>query len=132
MGCADQRVLGQGELANREIFSKSLIASRAIGPGEVITGEMIEVKSPGSGLQPNRRGELIGRKAHREIKSGGLFFATDLEKGPSRSRNYTFNRPWGIPVRFHDYDALRRKSNMDFLEFHLSYKDMDQDFGRFF
>jgi N-acetylneuraminate synthase len=56
----------------------------------------------------------------------------DLGEGSVVARNYQFDRTWGLPVRYHDFDVLRKKTNMDFLEFHLSYKDMEQDISHFF
>merc|ERR1712054_521060 len=80
LGTASERQLSQGELMNRETLAKSLIINCDLQPGEVITEAMIEVKSPGKGLQPNRRKELIGKKAKRPLKIGDFFFASDLEE----------------------------------------------------
>ena len=38
---------------------------------------------------------------------------------------YKFNRPWGIPVRYHDFQQYSEMAKPDFFEFHLSYSDMD-------
>ena len=46
---------------------------------------------------------------------------------PVEARPYKFSRPFGIPVRYHDYEELLNKSNFDFVEFHLSYQDLDID-----
>jgi sialic acid synthase SpsE len=48
---------------NRETLAKSLIINCDLEPGQVITEAMIEIKSPGKGLQPNRKKELIGKTA---------------------------------------------------------------------
>ena len=66
------------------------------------------------------------------MKKCDSFFANDLVEEQVKVRNYRFNRPWGTPVRCHDFEELRTKSNMDFLEFHLGYKDMEQDISRSF
>ena len=42
-------------------------------------------------------------------------------------RHYQFSRPWGIPVRYHDFRRLRHVTNLSLIEFHLSYKDMELD-----
>ena len=47
-------------------------------------------------------------------------------------RRYKFKRPFGLPVRFHDYQTLISKTNPDFIEFHLSYNDLDADWRNFF
>ena len=40
---------------------------------------MIEVKSPGKGLQPNRKKELVGTKAKRLMNGGDFFYQSDLK-----------------------------------------------------
>ncbi len=127
LGVSDARGLTQGEMMNRINLAKSLVAARDISTGEVITAESIAVRSPGRGLQPNTKSELIGRQAVRDISVGDYFYATDIGRGHARPRDYSFSRPWGLPVRFHDFRSLASQSNPDFLEFHLSYKDMDLD-----
>ena len=114
LGTASERQLSQGELMNRETLAKSLIINCDLQPGGVITEAMIEVKSPGKGLQPNRRKELIGKKAKRPLKIGDFFFASDLEEAQITAKNYKFNRPWGLPVRYHDFTKLLIKSNQYF------------------
>ena len=47
LGSGDARRITQGEMMNREILAKSLVAGRAIREGEVITAEMVDVRSPG-------------------------------------------------------------------------------------
>ena len=133
MGDSGARTLSQGERMNRENLAKSLMSTCTIRPGDVITRHMIQVKSPGKGLQPDRLPALVGRKAKRTIRAGDFFFETDVQETlPVAARHYTFKRRWGVPVRYHDCKTLRQKSNMDFLEFHLSYKDLDEDISRFF
>ena len=132
LGSTAPRQLSQGELMNRENLAKSLIINCNLGIGNTITSEMIEVKSPGKGLQPNYKQKLIGLKARRAFKAGDFFFSSDLLSQQVTSKNYSFKRPWGLPVRYHDFQKILDKTNPDFLEFHLSYKDMDCDIDDFF
>jgi sialic acid synthase SpsE/sugar phosphate isomerase/epimerase len=132
MGNSAERHLSQGELMNREMLAKSLVINCYLEPGQVITAEMIEVKSPGRGLQPNRRSELVGQKARRSFKPGDFFFPSDLELARIEARTYQFKRPWGLPVRYHDFKQLLEKTNPTLLEFHLSYKDLEQDIHQYF
>jgi N-acetylneuraminate synthase len=125
MGSTEPRGLTQGEMMNREVLAKSLIAARDIASGAEITDDMILVKSPGRGLQPNQRGQLVGRKAKRAITAGDFFYPSDIAEGNTRPRPFKFRRPWGLPVRYHDYRALLGLTNLTLLEFHLSYVDMD-------
>lgn len=132
LGNATERRLSQGELINRETLAKSLVINCNLEPGQIITAQMIEVKSPGKGLQPNRKTELIGQFAKRRFKAGDFFFPSDLEREQIQARNYKFKLPWGIPVRYHDFKNILAKTNPDLLEFHLSYKDLEQDIYQYF
>jgi sialic acid synthase SpsE/sugar phosphate isomerase/epimerase len=127
LGTADPRAVSTGEMMNRVNLAKSLIAARRIEVGETITADAVDIKSPGRGLQPNALDRLVGRTARRALDEGDFFYATDLGEGVARGRDYAFRRPWGLPVRYHDYPALMADSNPDFLEFHFSYKDLDID-----
>ncbi|MFO1431434.1 MAG: N-acetylneuraminate synthase family protein [Candidatus Competibacteraceae bacterium] len=128
MGIGGERKPSQGEIINRSTLAKSLIATRYLEPGEIITEDAVAARSPGRGLQPNRRKELIGRKAKRRLEPGDFFFPSDLQDDSLEARPYRFHRPWGVPVRYHDYKTIFAKTNPDLLEFHLSYKDLDLDF----
>jgi sialic acid synthase SpsE/sugar phosphate isomerase/epimerase len=132
LGTASERQISQGEMINRETLAKSLIINCSLEPGQIITSEMIEVKSPGRGLQPNRKDELVGQKAKRTFKTGDFFFLSDLKNEQTSPRDYSFNRPWGLPVRYHDFKTILSKTNPNLLEFHLSYKDLEQDPHRYF
>ena len=131
LGQTSERQLTQGELINRENLAKSLLINQNLSKGETILKHMIEIRSPGQGLQPNRIEELIGKKAKRDFTAGDLFFESDLTQLSEKKENYIFNRPFGIPVRYHDYGKLTQNINLDFVEFHLSYHDLDVDFQKY-
>jgi N-acetylneuraminate synthase len=132
LGCDKKpREITQGELLNRENLAKSLVAVRDVKPGEVITRDMVEIKSPGQGLQPNRLNDLIGKKTDRNIERGGFFYMSDI-LGQIKKRDYQFNRPFGVPVRYHDFRQILNGTNLDFVEFHLSYNDMNIDIKDYF
>lgn len=132
LGDGGARIVSTGEAMNRMNLAKSLVATQRVEVGETITHEHIDVKSPGRGLQPNRLDELVGRRAKRVIEPGDFFFAGDLSDAAGGGRQYTFRRPWGIPVRYHDYAKLIEDVTPDFLEFHMSYKDVDMDIHELF
>ena len=132
LGFAKGREITQGEMMNRESLGKSLVINTALAPGDIIEKQMVDVRSPGKGLQPNRLTELVGQAATRALKPGDMLFPSDVGNSISEPRDYSFDRPVGIPVRYHDLDALRSRSNFDFLEFHLSYKDLDEDEAAYF
>jgi sialic acid synthase SpsE/sugar phosphate isomerase/epimerase len=128
LGLGGERKLSQGEIINRNSLAKSLVASRHISAGETISADAVSVRSPGRGLQPNARKQLIGRKAKRSFNAGDFFYPSDLQDESLQARHYQFRRPWGVPVRYHDFRQIVANTNPDLLEFHLSYKDLDLDF----
>lgn len=125
MGSSAPRSVSQGELMNREILAKSLVAKGDIKAGTTLTEAHIRIISPGKGLQPNRLNDLIGRSVQRHMADGDTFFESDITGDTGRKSRYTFARPYGIPVRYHDYAALIEGTELDFVEFHLSYNDLD-------
>lgn len=125
LGNDDPRRVTQGEMMNREVLAKSLIINCDLQKGQTIQADMVEVRSPGKGLQPYRRDELIGRKAKHDFKKGDFFYPSDLEIHSIEARPYGFRRPFGVPVRYHDFAGMVEKSNFTTMEFHLSYKDLD-------
>lgn len=66
------------------------------------------------------------------MQKGDFFFAGDIAQPIALARAYRFSRPWGLTVRWHDFNAIRALSNPDFLEFHMSFKDMEEDCARYF
>ncbi len=131
---AKERGLSQGEIMNRVTLAKSVYINQNLSKGSTIERYMLEIRSPGQGLQPNRKDDLIGRTIQRDMKAGDVFYPTDLLEQDKKTtpRNYKFNRQWGIPVRYHDYKKLVKKTNMTLLEFHLSYKDLELPIKDFF
>lgn len=125
MGTTKQaRVVSQGEMINREVLAKSLVAKQAIAQGTRIESYMIGVMSPGRGIQPNRLNELIGKVSHRRIECGDFFYDSDIKGASHKKRRYQFSRPYGVPVRYHDFNDINNEVELDFVEFHLSYNDL--------
>ncbi|MGY3513244.1 sialic acid synthase SpsE/sugar phosphate isomerase/epimerase [Bradyrhizobium sp. USDA 3051] len=122
-----ERALSQGELINRENLAKSLVAARDLPAGTVISDSDIAVKSPGQGLSPLKMPALLGRKLTRTMAADDYFFQSDLDEGIAKARRYRFDRPWGVPVRYHDTERFLDICEPDIIEFHLSYSDMERD-----
>jgi N-acetylneuraminate synthase len=127
MGTSGERTISQGERMNRETLAKSLVANQAIAEGEVISAVKVGVSGPGNGLQPAYRDQLLGRTATRPMVAGEFFFPSDLKETTYAPRPFRFSRPWGIPVRYHDFRDLTAEVTPDVVEFHLSYKDLELD-----
>ena len=125
IGTAEPRRVTPGESMNRVNLAKSLVAARTVARGERVRPEDVTVRSPGRGLQPDRLEDLVGRTMHRTVAEGDFFYPGDLRLEASSIRAYSFQRPWGVPVRYHDFAQLTEGRQPDFLEFHFSAKDLD-------
>ncbi|MFW5906077.1 MAG: N-acetylneuraminate synthase family protein, partial [Desulfobia sp.] len=132
IGKEAERELTQGEMINRENLAKSLVINQELKKGQTITQEMIEVKSPGQGIQPYRKEDLVGMTAKRYFQPGDFFFESDIEEQVKKKSRYHFSRPYGIPVRYHDYFELTWDIELDFVEFHLSYHDLEVSLKNYF
>jgi len=93
LGSGAERKITQGEMMNRETLAKSVVAKERIEAGQTITAPMLDVKSPGNGLQPNRLHELVGRKARRRMEPGALFFPSDLQDAAATPRTTASSAP---------------------------------------
>jgi sialic acid synthase SpsE/sugar phosphate isomerase/epimerase len=120
-----QRIMSQGEMMNKENLGKSLVASMDLEKGTIIVPEHIKVLSPGQGLSPHYYSELIGKQLKRDMKIEDYFFTSDIEDKRAKPRDFKFNRPWGIPIRYHDFNKFYNLIKPDLFEFHLSYSDME-------
>ena len=127
MGQGGERSISQGEMMNREVLAKSLVASCDIDAGTTVTEAMVKIQSPGQGLQPNRLHELVGKKLPISKKKGDIFFPSDLKLQSAKPRPFRFAQPFGLPVRYHDISTFSEVSNLDLVEIHLSYKDLEVD-----
>lgn len=125
LGQGEYRALSQGEMINRENLGKSLVAAKPLESGDIITADCVKVRSPGQGLSPQHYEALLGRTVSREIKEEDFYFESDLTNQRVQSRAYSYCRPWGVPVRYHDFDVYSNLIEPDFFEFHFSYSDME-------
>ena len=125
LGKGAERTLSQGEMINRENLGKSLVAASPIKKGTVLSNEHVKVRSPGQGLSPQLYDELLGRKLNHDMDKEDFFFPSDLEDSRIEPRHYKFTRPWGIPVRYHDFAGYASRITPKLWEFHFSYSDMD-------
>ena len=57
----------QSERKNKPITRKSLVANKAIKEGEIFCRENLAIKRPGTGINPMRWEEILGKKAKRDF-----------------------------------------------------------------
>ncbi len=122
-----KKYMSRGEILNREVLGKSLVAAQEIKKGEIINKKMIAVKSPGKGLSPQLLEELLGKEAKRDLKKDSLFLESDIHTTKNVNMKKYFRSQWGIKVRFHNLDqmmAIKPKT----VEFHFTDEDLKYDF----
>lgn len=64
--------LSPSETKNKPIARKSIIASQNIKKGEVFSEVNLSIKRPGTGINPMRWDEILGRKAIKDFKEDDL------------------------------------------------------------
>lgn len=119
-----ERLMSQGEMINRENLSKSIVTIKDIKRGEVFSLENLSVKSPGQGIAPYHLEDILGKTAVRDLESESLLFESDYTFIDKQNKKFSFQRSWGIPVRYHDIDKLTQETNASLVELHMSYKDL--------
>ena len=127
LGTGKEKFISRGEILNREVLGKSLVASRHIEPGETITSEMVAVKGPALGISPQRYPDLIDRTVERVIEEDEPFLDRDLGIEINLDVDRILPMEYGFTVRFRDYeDLLEYRPRM--LEFHFTDSDLDEEF----
>lgn len=59
----------------RHLARRSIVARTNIPKGTVITKDMLDIKRPGTGLEPRFLYQVIGKKAKKDIKEDTLFYS---------------------------------------------------------
>ena len=122
-----KRFMLRGEVINRELFAKSIVAARNISHGETITREDLVVRGPGKGLSPLYMDRLVGKRAKRTMRAGEFFTTEDLGHGSTVTQKFNFKGKWGLIARFSDFQKMMQYKPK-VIEFHLAEKDFDLSF----
>ena len=122
------KFLSRGEVLNREVLGKSIVATKDIARGSIIKREMLAVKGPGKGLSPQYLFDLIGIKTKRDFKKDELFQDYDLKSWTSPHPYLDFQTKWGLKARFNNIDELL-KYKPKLLEFHFTDQDLKIKFN---
>ena len=63
----------------RKVYQKSIVSVVDIHKGEIITGDMLGIKKPGTGIPPSMINSVLQRRARKNIAEGNLINMDDLE-----------------------------------------------------
>lgn len=121
------RFLLCGEILNRELFGKSLMAAKDVSKDTVITREMVEVKGPAKGIAPNKMDELLGKVIQRDVKKGDFFLDEDVNGIWESGAFNFFKSNWGLVCRFADFKEML-SFDPNVIEFHLAENDFNCKF----
>ena len=80
----DKDAAAQETAPLRRVFTRSLVARAPLPAGTVLTRDHIAIKKPGTGLEPRRIDEVIGRRLLRHVEADQVLAADDIE-GLARS-----------------------------------------------
>lgn len=128
LGSSTEKSISMGEMANREILAKSLVAAQTLTVGEVITSDMVTVRGPGTGLSPQMLPRLLGRTIRRNLEIDEPFLQSDLEQLTADSMNLdAWPLRWGFVARFRDMQQIL-EFNPHCLEIHLTDSDLHETF----
>jgi sialic acid synthase SpsE/sugar phosphate isomerase/epimerase len=127
MGLGEEKYISRGEILNREVLGKSLVAARRIMPGETITADKVAVKGPALGISPQNYDRLIGRIAERVIEEEEPFLERDLGETFSLDTQPTLPMEFGFTVRFRDFQEMLQY-HPHLLEFHFTDQDLDEPY----
>jgi len=72
------RVIKDDEMKQREAMRRSIVSTRPLDVGHILSYEDMDVKRPGTGLPPKMIDELIGRVVKNHIDGDSLILQEDL------------------------------------------------------
>lgn len=73
-----ERVVSEQELIQRKKMRRSIVSTRFIKAGEMLSAADMDVKRPGDGIPPQKIGELIGKKVNRDIEEDTQILQQDI------------------------------------------------------
>jgi sialic acid synthase SpsE/sugar phosphate isomerase/epimerase len=128
LGNGEKNSINQGERLNKSNLSKSLYLANELKKDSIIKRNDLICRSPGIGVPCYNIDFLVGKKINKKKDQFSLINFSDIS---SLKSNMLINSPkktrWGIPARFRDYEDIISLFNPEFIEFHLTYKDLKYD-----
>jgi sialic acid synthase SpsE/sugar phosphate isomerase/epimerase len=122
-----EKELSAMELQNRLVLRKSLVATRDLAAGTVVTEDMVGTLGPGKGLSPQRINELIGVKLYRDVPAEEYFTEGDLTRPEDLTiASAPLRKRWGLKARFHDLEEVLSLKPM-LVELHFGEQDLEHN-----
>jgi len=124
------RVPNQGEMLNLQNLGRSFYAKKAIKPDDVVTRDMLSLRSPRIGFGRVEMEQYIGKPAILPIKEGAVLGRSSFEvtsRVSDEAIDFARRKKIGIPVRLHDLAGIESKFPVGAFEFHLSFGEVLSD-----
>ena len=74
-----ERIVTQAEYEQRLKMRRSIIATKDLSAGTILTKDMLSAKRPGDGISPEKMNSIIGKKLKKDICADCLIFEEDIE-----------------------------------------------------
>ena len=81
----DKEVSARETAELRRLFTKSVVASRDLPAGTVLTADALALKKPGSGIPAEKLPDVLGARLTRAVRADELLAEADLELATGRS-----------------------------------------------
>ena len=78
LGDSSKRTYCNKEIDQRRVHRRSIVASRDLNKGEIVSSKDLCLKRPGTGISPHLLDLIIGSKIKKDIKYNTLLKITDL------------------------------------------------------
>ena len=75
-----ERVLSEVEYKQRDNMRRSIVTTRTLSKGHIITRDDLDFKRPGNGIPPEKINDLIGKKINKDIECDTIIMESDLNK----------------------------------------------------
>tara|TARA_B100000989_G_scaffold298918_1_gene291032 strand:+ start:4670 stop:6916 length:2247 start_codon:yes stop_codon:yes gene_type:complete len=128
LGNGKKNSINQGEKLNKSNLSKSIYLINELKKNSIIKKKDLVCRSPGIGVSCSNIDFFVGKRINKNMNKLSLLNFSDFS---SIKSNIIINSPkktkWGLPVRFRDYKDIIKLFDPEFIEFHLTYKDLKFD-----
>ncbi len=72
------RIVQPEEIKQRDNMRRSIVVTKNLKAGEIITEADLDVKRPGTGIAPAKIQEIVGRKMKKDIEADEILMESDL------------------------------------------------------
>jgi sialic acid synthase SpsE len=123
-----KKFINQGERINMQNLSQSAYAKKNIYKNSKISIKDLYFSAPNIGLDKNNVSKYLNFKVLNDIKKNDLISFNHFIQEKQFSENFIFfcnKNKISLPVRPYDFDLINKIFKLNFYEFHLSYKDVN-------